>query len=131
MCIFCKIVNKEIPSKILYEDENILAILDLSQVTLGHTLVIPKKHYKHFLDADEKTVTQVMRITHTVANNLVQKLQAQGCNILANCNEVAGQTVDHFHVHIIPRYSDEDAIAIKFNQSNIDIEAVYHKINQT
>lgn len=117
MCIFCKIINKEIPSSIVYEDEDVLAILDLSQVTLGHTLVMPKKHVKNLLEADSKTVSSVMEVVRQLADEITQKTQAKGCNILMNCNEVAGQTVDHMHVHIIPRYHKQEAITIEFKES--------------
>ena len=105
MCIFCEIVKGNIPSSKVYEDDNYLAILDLSQTTLGHTLVMPKKHYDNFLEMDSKEAGELMSAVNTVAKKVVKNLGASGCNILNNTNEVAGQTVMHTHVHIIPRYS--------------------------
>ncbi len=129
MCIFCKIVNKEIPSSKVYEDDKYLAILDLSQTTLGHTLVMPKKHYDNFLEMDPKEAGELMSIVNIVANKLVKNLGARGCNILNNTNEVAGQTVMHTHVHIIPRYNKDDSIKIEFQENKYDLNEVLNKIN--
>ena len=102
-CIFCKIINKEIPGKIVYEDDECMAFLDLSQATYGHTLVIPKKHYANILEVDDETLAHVMKIVKNLANQIVEKLDAKGVNVLTNTNEVAGQTVHHVHIHILPR----------------------------
>lgn len=117
MCIFCKIVNKEIPSSCIYEDENVMAFLDLSQVTKGHTLVVPKKHYENILDCDPETLAQLIQTVQMLAQRIMERCHAKGVNILNNCNEVAGQSVMHLHFHIIPRYSENDAIQIQFNES--------------
>lgn len=129
MCVFCEIVKGNIPSSKVYEDENYLAILDLSQVTLGHTLVIPKKHYDNFLEMDSKQAGELMSIVNVVANKVVKNLGASGCNILNNTNEVAGQTVMHTHVHIIPRYNKDDSIKIEFSENKYDLNEVLKKIN--
>ena len=113
-CIFCKIINKEIPGKIVYEDDECMAFLDLSQATYGHTLVIPKKHFENILEVDAQTLAHVMQVTQKLAKQIVEKLNAKGLNILTNTNEVAGQTVHHFHVHILPRY-DEKELAPDFD----------------
>lgn len=117
MCIFCKIVNKEIPSSCIYEDEFVMAFLDLSQVTKGHTLIVPKKHYNSFLDCDKETLAHLIKVAQNLANRLMERLNANGMNILSNANEIAGQSVFHFHMHLIPRYDESDAIEINFNQS--------------
>lgn len=117
MCIFCKIVNKEIPSYTVYEDDTVMAFLDISQVTKGHTLVIPKKHYENFLECDLETMKHVMEVAQILANKIKTVCNAEGMNILSNINEVAGQSVNHFHVHLIPRYSENDACQIVFNES--------------
>ncbi len=122
MCIFCKIINNEIPSYKVYEDEDVLAILDIAQVTKGHTLVMPKKHYDNILDCDPEVLKKVISVTQKLANELKGKLDAPGLNILSNCGEVAGQSVDHLHFHIIPRYSDKDAMIAKFLDSGIKAE---------
>lgn len=117
MCIFCKIANKEIPSTCLYEDEKVMAFLDLSQVTKGHTLVIPKQHYANLLECDDDTLAHVMQVSKKLAKHIMEKTGASGVNFLSNTNEVAGQSVMHFHVHIIPRYGEDDAFVLKFNES--------------
>ena len=117
MCIFCMIANHEINSSIIYEDERVAAFLDLSQVTKGHTLVVPKKHYTNLLEADPEDLAHVIKVTQMLSKRIMERCGATGVNILNNCNEVAGQTVMHVHFHIIPRYSENDAIEIKFNES--------------
>lgn len=117
MCIFCMIANHEINSSIIYEDEQVVAFLDLSQVTKGHTLVVPKKHYENVLECDPETLGHVIKVTQMLSKRIMERFDAKGVNILNNCNEVAGQSVMHMHFHIIPRYSEEDAIEIKFNES--------------
>lgn len=119
MCIFCDIIDRKIPSEIVYEDADALAILDISQVTYGHTLVMPKKHTDNFLQADDKTVTACMLAAHKLAKQIVHKTKANGVNILTNCGEAAGQTVPHMHIHIIPRYDEKDALDLRFGQSGI------------
>lgn len=123
-CIFCKIANKEIPGKIVYEDDICLAFLDLSQTTDGHTLVIPKKHFKNILEVDEDILCHLIKITKRLTNQIVTNLNAKGANILTNANEIAGQTVMHFHIHIIPRFDETDTISITFsdrsNEVNLD-----------
>ena len=117
MCIFCMIANHEINSSIIYEDEQVVAFLDLSQVTKGHTLVVPKKHYENVLECDPETLGHVIKITQMLSKRIMERMNAKGVNFLNNCNEVAGQSVMHMHFHIIPRYSENDAIEIKFNES--------------
>ena len=129
MCIFCEIVNGNIPSKKVYEDNNFLAILDLSQTTYGHTLVMPKKHYDNFLDMPTNEAGKLMEVVNIVANKIYKNLGCKGCNILMNTNEVAGQTVMHTHVHIIPRYNENDSIEIKFTENKFDLDEVLSKIN--
>ena len=129
MCVFCEIVKGNIPSSKVYEDDNYLAILDLSQTTLGHTLVMPKKHYDNFLEMTSKEAGELMSVVNIVANKLVNSLDASGCNILNNTNEVAGQTVMHTHVHIIPRYNKDDSIKIEFSENKYDLNEVLKKIN--
>ena len=130
-CIFCKIINKEIPGKIVYEDDVCMAFLDLSQATYGHTLVIPKKHYANILEVDDETLAHVMKIVKNLANQIVEKLDAKGVNVLTNTNEVAGQTVHHFHIHILPRY-DENELKIEFTDlsNDVDLDEVYKKITK-
>lgn len=130
-CIFCKIAEKEIPGKIVYEDDICLAFLDLSQTTNGHTLVIPKKHYQNILEVDDSDLAHIILVTKKLANKIMDKLNAKGVNILTNANEVAGQTVMHFHLHIIPRYDDNDKIEINFTDraNEVDLDEILNKIN--
>lgn len=117
MCVFCDIIEGKIPSSTIYEDARVIAFLDLSQVTKGHTLVVPKVHCDHFLSCDSDTLAYLMQIAQKLAKHILKQTGAAGMNILSNVNEVAGQSVPHFHVHLIPRYSEKDAITIAFNES--------------
>lgn len=130
MCIFCDIIEGKIPSKVVYEDETTLAILDISQTTYGHTLVMPKKHYDNFLQMPAEEFADLMKKVQLVANKVVKNLNANGCNTLINTNEVAGQTVMHTHVHIIPRYDANDSINIEFKENQYDLDEVLNKINK-
>lgn len=113
-CIFCKIASKEIPGKYLYEDEVCVAFLDLSQATKGHTLVVPKKHVKNVLDVDAALSAHLFEVATKLAQHLCRCLDAKGCNLLTNANEVAGQTILHYHIHIIPRYEATDGVQFNF-----------------
>lgn len=129
MCIFCDIIDGKIPSSKVYEDENVLAILDVSQVTFGHTLVMPKKHVENIVEADEDTVVNCAKVVSKLSKQIVKNTSAVGCNVLNNCGEVAGQTVNHLHFHIIPRYSENDSVVFKFNESEKqDLDKVLEKV---
>jgi histidine triad (HIT) family protein len=117
MCIFCDIIDHKIPSSVVYEDDQVLAILDISQVTRGHTIVMPKHHTPNVVEADDETVRTVFAAAAKVARLLKEKTGCAGLNLLNNCGEAAGQTVDHLHVHVIPRYGESDAIQVAFNPS--------------
>ena len=94
-----------------------MAFLDLSQVTKGHTLVVPKKHYDNLLECDDETLAHLIQVVKMLAVRISERLNAQGVNVLNNTHETAGQTVNHLHFHIIPRYSENDAVVIQFNES--------------
>jgi histidine triad (HIT) family protein len=131
MCIFCKIIDGNIPSSKVYEDENILAILDLSQTTYGHTLVMPKKHYQNILEIPSDELATLMVKVQELAKLITAKLNANGVNILVNTNEAAGQTVMHLHIHIIPRYDENDGISIDFKPNeNANLSDVLNDINK-
>ncbi len=130
MCVFCKIISGDIPSYKVYEDDNFLAILDISQTTLGHTLVMPKKHYSNMLEMPKVEYEQLMGLAQQLAIKITKNLNASGCNILINSNEVAGQTVMHTHVHIIPRYTESDSIKIEFKENKFNLEDTLNKINK-
>lgn len=116
-CIFCKIANHILPSSIVYEDNDVIAFLDASQVTVGHTLVIPKDHYDNFLSAPHHVLAKVMNIAQRVGQILIKEFKAKGINILTNCYEAAGQSIMHFHVHVIPRYISSDGFRLEFNKN--------------
>ncbi len=128
MCVFCDIVNKKIPSRVVYEDQEVLAILDISQTTKGHTLVMPKKHYQNILEIPDQELTQIIKVTKDLAAKIMVKLNAAGFNILANTNPQAGQSVMHLHFHIIPRYDENDGIEIKFSENDFDLDAILKEI---
>ena len=116
-CIFCKIINKEIPGHILFENEHVLAFLDISQTTKGHTLVIPKKHVVDVFSMTEEDMSHVFSVVPKIANALKTTFEADGMNIVNNNKPVAGQTVFHYHVHLIPRYSDEESFQIHYTNN--------------
>lgn len=107
-CIFCKIVNGEIPAVKVFENEHVLAFLDISQTTEGHTLVIPKQHVENLFMLDQETAQQVFSVIPSIANAIVRAFDAKGLNLVNNNHEVAGQTVFHYHVHLVPRYEGHD-----------------------
>jgi histidine triad (HIT) family protein len=130
-CIFCKIVRGEIPCYKVYEDADVLAFLDLSQTTKGHTLVIPKEHFDNILYTPEDIMGKVMRAAQKIAQAEVTTLGAEGVNILTNAGTIAGQTVMHFHVHILPRY-DKEELKIEFTDHSKDynLDDILNKIKQ-
>ncbi|KRN88512.1 HIT family protein [Ligilactobacillus ceti] len=114
-CIFCKIINGDIPSIKVYEDDVVLAFLDISQVTPGHTLVIPKKHVANIFEYDEDLAQAVFSRIPKIAKAIKDAdPEIKGLNILNNNGEVAYQTVFHSHIHLIPRYTDEDDFSMNF-----------------
>lgn len=128
MCVFCEIIKGNIPSRKVYEDDDILAILDIAQTTYGHTLVMPKKHIKDINEADPETLQKLIIKVQELSTLICNNLKASGHNILVNTNEVSGQTVHHLHFHIIPRYSLDDSIKIEFRENKFDLDEVLTKI---
>jgi histidine triad (HIT) family protein len=106
-CIFCKIANGEIPSRTIYENDLFRVILDNGPATEGHALVLPKDHYANLYEIPADTAAEAMKTAQTVAAMLKEKLHADGLNLVQNNGETAGQTVHHFHMHIIPRYKGD------------------------
>ena len=106
-CIFCKIANGVVPSKTVYEDENFRVILDLGPATKGHALILPKEHYANLFELPEETAAAAMKVAKKLSAQMVENLGADGLNLVQNNGEVAGQTVKHFHLHLIPRYKDD------------------------
>ncbi len=106
-CIFCKIANGEIPSKTLYEDGDFRVILDLGPATKGHALILPKEHAADLFELSEETASKVLVVARRVAARMAEKLHCDGMNLVQNNGKTAGQTVPHFHLHMIPRYQDD------------------------
>ena len=105
-CIFCEIAAGRIPAKKVFEDEDVIAFLDVNPTSFGHTLVVPKTHVKNFMEADAAIIGKVFGTASALGKILQEKLGASGMNLLSNAGESAGQSVDHFHVHLITRYDD-------------------------
>lgn len=106
-CIFCKIANGEIPSRTIYEDEKFRVILDLGPATRGHALILPKEHYANLFEMPENLAADAMKLAKKVAALQKTKLHADGLNLVQNNGAAAGQTVEHFHIHLIPRYQGD------------------------
>lgn len=103
-CIFCKIANGDIPSETIYEDDTFRVILDLGPASRGHALILPKQHYSDICRLDEETAKKVLPIAAKIGDAMKQSLGCAGFNVVQNNGKEAGQTVYHFHVHLIPRY---------------------------
>ena len=106
-CIFCKIANGEIPSNTIYEDDKFRVILDNGPATKGHALVLPKEHYANLFEMPEELLADAAKVAKMVASDIKDKLSCDGLNLVQNNGETAGQTVMHFHLHIIPRYEND------------------------
>ena len=119
-CIFCKIIEREIHSQIIFENELDIAFLDISPISEGHTIVIPKKHYSNLEDIPDYELTELFKVVKNLAGIIHKKLKIDGYNILQNNFTAAGQVIKHFHVHIIPRNFDDERFRIKIprNQSS-------------
>ena len=107
-CIFCKIANGEIPAATLYEDEDFRVILDLGPASKGHALILPKTHAANLYELPEELAGKAMILAKKMAVKLTDALQCDGLNVVQNNGEAAGQTVFHFHMHLIPRYEGDD-----------------------
>lgn len=107
-CIFCKLANGDIPTKSIYEDDSFKVILDLAPATKGHALILPKDHYANIYELPEDIAGKVMMLAKKMATQMTEKLHCDGFNIVQNNGEVAGQTVFHYHLHLIPRYLDDN-----------------------
>ena len=106
-CIFCKIANGEIPSRTVYEDENFRVILDLGPATKGHALILPKEHADNLFELPAEIAAKVLPVAQKVAVKVKANLHCDGLNLVQNNGEIAGQTVMHFHMHMIPRYEND------------------------
>jgi histidine triad (HIT) family protein len=107
-CVFCKIVLKEIPSEVLYENDKVISVLDINPIHFGHALIIPKQHCNDFLDLPEETYHAILQAAKIVTEALVKSLKLEGYNLFSNNGTIAGQSVFHFHLHITPRYRNDN-----------------------
>lgn len=112
-CIFCKIANHYINSPIVYEDDEVVAFLDAAPMTAGHTLVVSKQHYDNFLSTPRDLMNKMMNVAQRIGQIFMKDYKATGINIIANSGVSAGQSVNHFHIHVIPRYIIGDGFSIE------------------
>lgn len=120
-CIFCKIANGEIPAATLYEDEDFRVILDLGPASKGHALILPKEHYANLYELDDEVASKVLVLAKKMITKLTDVLGCDGYNLVQNNGEVAGQTVHHFHMHLIPRY-EGDQVGLTWTPGTLNEE---------
>ncbi len=106
-CIFCKIANGEIPSKTIEENDMFRVVLDVGPATKGHALILPKEHYANLYELPEEVAAEALKLAKKVALRMKERLHCDGVNLVQNNEEAAGQTVFHFHMHVIPRYKED------------------------
>lgn len=119
-CIFCKIISGSIPCAKVYEDEHVFAFLDISQATKGHTLVIPKTHRQDVFELEAELAAQLFSVVPKLASAIKEEYGAVGFNLANNNGEAAGQTVFHFHLHLLPRYGQQDGFTSSFRSHQQD-----------
>ena len=109
-CIFCKIINNEIPSKVIYEDEIVKVFLDVNPMSIGHMLIVPKTHFQDLVDIDERTLSHIYMVAKKMNNLVMEKLDTDGMTTIQNNGDP--EEVKHFHVHIKPFYCDEKELSL-------------------
>jgi histidine triad (HIT) family protein len=107
-CVFCKIISKEIPAEVLYENDKVISVLDINPIHLGHALILPKQHCNDFLDLPDQTYHSLLQAARIVTSALLQSLKIEGYNLFSNNGIIAGQSVFHFHLHVTPRYREDN-----------------------
>lgn len=122
-CIFCKLANGVIPTNSLYEDDVVKVIFDAGPASLGHVLILPKEHFDNVYALDDDTAAHVFQVAVKVAKALKEGLNLEGLNIVQNNGEIAGQTVFHFHMHIIPRYKG-DTVNVGWKPGEVTDEGI-------
>lgn len=120
-CIFCKIAAGEIPSATIYEDEDFRVILDIEPASKGHALILPKEHYANLYELPDELAAKVLVVAKKVIAQMTEIVGCDGYNVLQNNGEAAGQTVFHFHTHLIPRYKEDD-VTITWNHGKLTEE---------
>lgn len=135
-CIFCKIVNGEIPSAKVFENENIFAFLDISPLNKGHCLIIPKQHFENIFDIDKDVLSKIIKIAKELAEKMKNNLGAKAVNLVNASGEEAEQGVFHFHLHVVPRYENDGLEMNKWWQSKVkkptpeDLRKLAEKISE-
>ena len=132
-CIFCKLANGEIPTATLYEDNDFRVILDLGPASKGHALILPKEHYDNLYELDDEIASKVLVLAKKMITRMTKALGCDGYNLVQNNREAAGQTVHHFHLHLIPRYKD-DQVGLGWNMGKLtdeDKEEILTKFHET
>ncbi|MGD8566013.1 MAG: HIT family protein [Candidatus Bathyarchaeota archaeon] len=128
-CTFCKIVRRELPTSQVYEDEKTMAFLDIRPINEGHTLVIPKKHYKNIHEIPDEELEQLFKIVKKIATAVKQSIDADGISIFQNNGSAAGQVVFHIHVHVIPRYHGQRT-QHREEKSRQELEKIAEKLRE-
>ena len=109
-CIFCKIINKEIPAKTIYEDDVVMVYLDINPFSAGHTLIIPKEHFTDLDDISEESINHIMKTAKIIKKRIEEKLNPDGIKLVQNNGSL--QEVKHYHLHIIPYYNDNNSLSL-------------------
>ncbi len=131
-CIFCKLANGEIPTATLYEDEDFRVILDTNPAAKGHALILPKEHYANLYELDDEVAEKVLPLAKKMVTKLTDILHCDGFNLMQNNGEAAGQTVFHFHMHLIPRMKGDD-VGLKWKMGKLtdaDRDELVEKMNE-
>jgi histidine triad (HIT) family protein len=128
-CIFCKIIAGELPGQIVDSDDDTIAFMDINPATRGHALVIPRRHATDLLEIDERDLQATIVAAQRLARRVKERLGAEGVNLLNSCGAVAWQTVFHFHIHVIPRYSD-DPLRLPWKPAPGDAEEIAQAAQQ-
>ena len=118
-CIFCKISRGEIPCYKVYEDDYVLAFLDIAPASRGHTLVLPKEHFSNMATTPKDILDKCYEVAQTIAQAQIKELGASGVNVITNIGKSPGQSVPHFHIHVIPRY-DNDGLKLEFSSKQFE-----------
>ena len=133
-CVFCAILNKEIPARVIAENENALAFLDVNPISDGHTIIISKKHYKYLSETPVEVLSDMIKLCHEVGNKIANSsLKPWGFNYLSNEGKIAGQEVMHIHMHVIPKYGKEEGFKFGLEKNhyvNNDLDYIQKQINK-
>ena len=131
-CVFCQIVAGKSPAHVIYSDDYVIAILDKYPVAVGHTLVMPKKHFENLLEVDDETLSRLIIVTKRIARAIKEVVKADGINIITNIGYAAGQVIRHAHIHIIPRFNDDSHrfMFTRIDMSEKEKEKIAEKIRE-